>query len=125
MNFLDALWLIIVAFFFISYIGILFAIIRDLFRDGSHNGWWKAIWIIFLIFVPLLTSLIYLIVNSRGMAEREAASVKQHRTEAETYLKDVVGRSAATEIADAAALLQAGSITEAEFQQLKAKALAA
>ncbi|MFZ4894461.1 hypothetical protein ACL9RL_08430 [Plantibacter sp. Mn2098] len=125
MNFLDALWLIIVAFFFISYIGILFAIIRDIFRDGSHNGWWKAIWIIFLIFVPLLTSLIYLIVNSRGMAEREAASVKQHRTEAETYLKDVVGRSAATEIADAAALLQAGSITEAEFQQLKAKALAA
>ncbi|MGG7464868.1 MULTISPECIES: PLDc N-terminal domain-containing protein [unclassified Plantibacter] len=125
MNFLDALWLIIVAFFFISYIGILFAIIRDLFRDGSHNGWWKAVWIVFLLFVPLLTSLVYLIVNSRGMAEREAASVQHHRAEAETYLKDVVGRSAATEIADAAALLQAGTITEAEFQTLKAKAIAA
>ena len=69
-NFWNIVWLFFWSFAFIAYLFALFAIIGDLFRDHKLNGWWKAVWIIFLIFVPFLTALVYLIARGPGMAER-------------------------------------------------------
>lgn len=124
MNFFDVLWLIIISFAFVAYLSVLLSIVRDLFRDHGHNGWWKAIWVVFLVFVPFLTALVYLIVNGRGMSERQLADAQQHQHAAQEYVRDLAGRSPASEIADAAALRDAGTITDVEFQALKAKALA-
>lgn len=79
-SFWDFLWLIIISFAFIAYLILLFSIITDLFRDHKTSGWVKAIWIVFLFFIPLLTSLVYLIVRSDGMAQRSLEAAQQSRT---------------------------------------------
>ena len=122
--FWDLIWWFLVAFVFIAYLFALFAIIGDLFRDHKLNGFVKAIWIIFLIFVPFLTALIYLIARGKGMAERGAAQAKELQAAQDSYIKSVAGvRSPSEEIAKAKALLDAGAITQAEFDAIKAKAL--
>jgi hypothetical protein len=83
------------------------------------------VWIVFLIVLPFLTALIYVIARGRGMAERQMQAVQQAKSETDSYIKEVAGKSPAEHIADAKALLDAGTIDEAEFAQLKAKALAA
>ena len=108
---------------FIGYLFALFAIITDLFRDRELNGWWKALWVVFLIFLPFLTALIYLIARGQGMAERSGRAARDAEDAAQTYIREVAGASPSAEIAAAAALLEAGSISTAEFEQLKAKAL--
>lgn len=122
-SFWDLIWWFLVAFIFISYLFALFAIIGDLFRDHKLNGWFKALWIIFLIFVPFLTALIYLIARGRGMAERSAAQAKQLRSAQDDYIRSVSASSPTEEIAKAKALLDSGAITQAEFDHLKSKAL--
>ena len=125
MDFWNVLWLIIWSFFFVAYLMILFSIIADLFRDANTNGWLKAIWIIFLIFVPFLTALIYLIARGKGMAERSAAQAVEAKQATDAYIQQVAaGKSPSEEIAHASELLKSGAITQAEFDQLKAKALA-
>ncbi|AKE88299.1 MULTISPECIES: SHOCT domain-containing protein [Rhodococcus] len=124
MDFWDIIWFIIVSFAFIAYLMVLFSIIGDLFRNHQQSGWIKAIWIVFLIFLPFLTALIYLIVNGKGMAERSAREYAQVKQAQDSYIREVAGKSPAEHIADAKALLDAGTITEAEYQALKAKALA-
>ncbi|WP_157981653.1 SHOCT domain-containing protein [Protaetiibacter intestinalis] len=128
MNFLhniwDFLWVLFWAFAFVAYLFAIFAIIGDLFRDDKLNGWWKALWIIFLIFLPFLTALAYLIFRGNGMAERGAKAAAADRRATESYLREVTGGSSPTdEIAKAKSLLDAGAITEDEFAILKAKAL--
>lgn len=123
MDFWDIIWFIIISFAFIAYLMVLFSIIGDLFRNHQQSGWIKAIWIVFLIFVPFLTALIYLIVNGKGMAERSAREYAQVKQAQDSYIREVAGKSPAEHIADAKALLDAGTITEAEYQALKAKAL--
>ncbi|UOQ87626.1 SHOCT domain-containing protein [Agromyces endophyticus] len=124
-NFWDLIWWFFWAFAFIAYLFALFAIIGDLFRDHKLNGWWKAVWIIFLIFVPFLTALIYLIARGRGMAERSARDAQAAQDAADAYIRQTAGASSASdEIAKAKALLDAGTITQAEYDALKAKALA-
>jgi hypothetical protein len=125
-NFWDIVWWFLWAFFFIAYLFVLFAIIADLFRDHKLNGWLKAVWILFLIFVPFLTALVYLIARGRGMGERsQAEAQKFHAAQAE-YIKSVAGGGAspADEIAKAKSLLDAGTISQAEYEAIKAKALA-
>ena len=78
-SFWDLIWWFLWAFVFIAYLFALFAIIGDLFRDHKLNGWWKALWIIFLIFVPFLTALVYLIARGNGMAERSQKEAKQYQ----------------------------------------------
>jgi hypothetical protein len=113
------------AFFFIMYLMILFQIIVDIFRDSAMNGWVKAIWLIALLFIPLLTALIYVIARGKGMTERSMAAAQQSRAEAEDYIRSVSGSTdPAAQIANAKALLDAGTISQAEFDQIKAKALA-
>ncbi len=110
-------------FFFIAYLLILFQIISDLFRDHELSGFYKAIWILFLLFIPLLTSLVYLITRGKGMDQRYRASVQKSVSETNEYIRHVAGKSPAEQIADAKKLLDEGTITESEYQQLKTKAL--
>ncbi|MCW2477561.1 SHOCT domain-containing protein [Candidatus Symbiopectobacterium sp. NZEC135] len=122
------LWDILVTafslFFFIAYLFILFQVVSDLFRDQEVSGLYKAAWIVFLLFIPLLTSLIYLIVRGKGMAERHRAQVKKSVSATNEYIREVAGKSPAEQISDAKKLLDDGIVTEEEYQKLKAKALA-
>ncbi|MEV0947304.1 SHOCT domain-containing protein [Rhodococcus sp. NPDC049939] len=122
-SFWDFLWLMIVAFAFVAYLILLFSIITDLFRDHKTSGWAKAVWIFFLFFIPLLTALVYLIVKSDGMAQRSMEAAQDAKQAQDSYIRSVAGKSPAEEIANAKSLLDAGTITEAEYQALKAKAL--
>ncbi|MET0736004.1 MAG: SHOCT domain-containing protein [Microbacterium sp.] len=122
-SFADLIWWFLWAFVFFAYLFALFAIIGDLFRDHKLSGWLKAVWIIFLIFVPFLTALIYLIARGQGMAQRSAAQAKEFRQAQDSYIKQVTGSSPTDEIAKAKSLLDSGAITQAEFDAIKAKAL--
>ena len=124
MNFWDFVWLLIWSFFFVMYLMVLFQIIGDLFRDPEVGGFAKAVWIIGLIVLPLVVALIYLIARGRGMAERQSGAVRQARAETDQYVKSVAATSPADQIASAKTLLDAGAISQTEFEQLKAKALA-
>src|SRR6478609_9295495 len=102
-NFWSIIWLFFWSFAFVAYLFALFAIISDLFRDHKLNGWWKAVWIIFLIFVPFLTALVYLIARGNGMAQRSAKEASQLQSAQDAYIKSVAGGAAspADEIAKA------------------------
>ena len=103
-----------------------FRCLFDLFSDSSLSGWAKAGWVILLIFVPWLGALIYLIARGRSMAERQRAAAAQLQAEQEKYIQKVAGTSQvpAEQIASAKALLDSGAVTQAEYESLKAKALA-
>ena len=122
-NFWDFIWLILSTFVFVAYLLILFQIISDLFRDSELGGGSKALWLIGLIFLPMLTALIYVITRGNGMAKRQRAALERSKSEAESYIRQVAGKSPAEQIADAKALLDAGTISQEEFAKLKAKAL--
>lgn len=102
----------------------LFSVIGDLFRDHTLAGGWKAVWIIFLIFVPFLTVLVYLIARGKGMTERSVNQAKQYKSAQDDYIKQVAGTSPTEEISRAKTLLDQGAITQTEFDQIKSKALA-
>jgi len=122
-NFWDLIWLIFSAFMFVAYLLILFQVVADLFRDSELGGGSKALWLIFLVFLPMLTALVYVITRGRGMAERQRAAMQRSKSEAEAYIRQVAGKSPAEQIADAKNLLDAGTISAEEFAKLKAKAL--
>ncbi len=122
-NFWDLVWLMLSTFFFVAYLIIMFQIVVDLFRDPNLGGGSKVLWIIGLLFVPVLTAVIYIIARGTGMAERQHASLQRSKSEADAYIRDVAGKSPATHIAEAKALLDTGTINQAEFDKLKAKAL--
>ena len=104
-------------FVFVVWFWLLIIVIMDLFRRHDISGWAKAIWVIALIIFPYLGVLVYLIAQSRGMAERNIQQTQQARDE----LRRVVGFSAADEIDKLDRLKKAGSITDAEFARLRAK----
>jgi len=123
-NFWDFIWLIASTFLFVAYLLILFRIIADLFQDSELGGGSKALWLICLIFLPMLTALVYVISRGKSMAERQRATIERSRSEAESYIRQVAGKSPSDQIADAKALLDKGTITPEEFARLKEKALA-
>jgi type VI protein secretion system component VasK len=121
-------WSLIWFFLFFAYIWILITILMDLFRDHELSGWAKAIWIIALLFVPLITMLVYLIARGGGMAERAMKQAQRQQQAMNEYIRQTAasagtGASPADQIAQAQKLLEAGTITQAEFDALKAKAL--
>jgi hypothetical protein len=119
-------WLLVEAFVFACYLIVLFQVIVDLFRDGNLSGWWKAIWIIFLIIVPFLSLLIYVIARGQGMAERRQEAQGGPRRDEGAYVPPTIISMAdpADQIASAQKLLDQGAINQAEFDQLKHKVLA-
>ena len=124
MSFWDVVWFIFISFAFVAYLMVLFSILSDLFRDRETSGWVKAVWIVAHIFLPLLTSLIYLIARGSGMAERSWKSAEAMRQQQDAYIREVAGKSSPVDqIAQARAMLDSGAITQTEFDALKAKAL--
>lgn len=125
MGFWDFFWLLIWSYIFVAYLMLLFQIIADVFRDRDLGGFAKALWMIALIVVPFLSALIYLIARGRGMAERQAGAARQAQAETEQYIQSVASTpNSADQIASAKALRDDGTITEDEYERLKAKALA-
>jgi hypothetical protein len=124
-SFWDFFWFIISFFLLMAYLLVLFQIIGDLFRDKGLSGWLKAVWVFFLIFLPILTSLVYLIARGQGMAERGATAMRAAQSDTEAYIREVSSSngSPADEIARAKSLLDSGAISQAEYDQLKVKAL--
>jgi hypothetical protein len=127
LNILESLWDVLVLFFFaFVLLGSLIAVVMvlsDLFRDRALNGWAKAAWIVFLVFVPLLTSLVYLIARGGSMPDRINDQAREARDATDAYIRDVAGSSPADEVAKAKALLDAGTITQDEFAAMKARAI--
>ncbi|TWD80061.1 phospholipase D-like protein [Kribbella amoyensis] len=126
MSFWDVVWFICISFLFVAYLMMLFWILADLFRDHETSGWVKAVWIVALFIVPLLTALVYMIARGHGMAERSARESEVVRQRQEAYIRDVASQSTASpvdQINQAKALLDAGTISQAEFDTLKANAL--
>jgi predicted PurR-regulated permease PerM len=124
-GFTTFLWSLIVIFFMVVYFMMLFSIIVDIFRRHDIHGGKKAVWLLFLLFLPLIGLISYLIVNGHGIAERQAKDVQQSQQQFDQYVKSVASESgSADQIAKAKELLDSGTITQDEFDQIKAKALA-
>ncbi len=123
-NFWDLILLILSGFVFVAYLMIMFQLIADLFRDEQLGGGSKVLWLLGLVFLPMLTALFYLLVRGKGMAQRQRAALQRSKDEADAYIRQVAGKSPAEQIAEAKALLDAGTISQDEFARLKSKALA-
>jgi hypothetical protein len=125
--FLDVLWTMILFFCWVAWIWLLIVIISDIFRRDL-SGWAKAAWIFFLIVLPFLGALIYVIANGQAMTERRVQDVVASQQHLDNHIRSVAGSAdgggAASEIHRAKELLDSGAITQQEFDQLKAKALA-
>ncbi|BCW66622.1 membrane protein [Arthrobacter sp. NicSoilB4] len=113
-------------FIWIAALMVWFRCLFDLFGDSTLSGWGKAGWSILLIFVPWLGALIYLIARGRSMTERQMKAIAEQQAAQQEYIQQVAGKSAspASQISDAKALLDSGAISQAEFDSLKAKAMA-
>ena len=122
-NLWDIIWTAFVIFAFVAYLGILVQIFSDLFRDRALNGWYKALWFIFLIWFPYLAAFIYIIARGRGMAERQAERLEAAQSATNAYIRQAAGSGPAADIASAKALLDEGTITADEYEKLKKKAL--
>ena len=118
----DIFWFMLMAFYVVAYIFVVALVIVDLFRDRQLAGGGKALWIVFLVFVPMLTALVYVIARGRGMAERSARRERPGAPEADDY-RPAASSDPSGDIAKAKELLDAGVITRGEFDALKSKAL--
>jgi len=124
--FLNILWTFFIIFVWIAWFMLLFRIIADVFRRNDIGGGMKAVWTVFVIFLPLIGSLIYLITQGGNMASRDMEQAQAAQSQMDAYIRDRAGSGggAAGEIERAKALLDSGAIDQAEFQAIKAKALA-
>ena len=122
-NFWDLVWLMLSTFIFVAYLMVMFQIVVDLFRDPDLGGGSKVLWILGLIFVPVLTAIIYIIARGKGLTARQHAALNRAKSDTDAYIRGVAGKSPASQIAEAKALLDAGTISPDEFAKLKAKAL--
>lgn len=126
MSFWDILWLLVWSFFLVSYLMVLFNILGDLFRDHGLSGGAKALWVVFLLVVPAIAAIVYLIARGEGMAGRARAQARADEEAARTYIREAAGaRTPAEEIATAKSLLDSGVISSEEFDTIKARALSA
>ncbi|MGE5280971.1 MAG: SHOCT domain-containing protein [Chloroflexota bacterium] len=119
----EALLLALEIFFFVVWIWILITILTDLFRDHEMSGWGKAAWVLFLVFVPFITALIYLIARGEGMRDRAIraqADAKQHM---DAYIREQAHASPADELHKLNELKEKGAISAEEFERAKAKLL--
>jgi hypothetical protein len=124
-DFASFLWDILVVFAFVIWFWLLITVFADIFRRHDTSGFAKVLWVIFVIIAPYLGVLIYLLVEHKGMAERNVKQVEAQQAQMDAYVKSVAGSGgAASEIEKAKGLLDSGAITQAEYDAIKAKALA-
>ena len=123
--FLDVMWTMLVFFAWIIWFWLLITVFADIFRRHDTSGFAKVAWIVFVIVLPFLGVFIYLIAESKGMAERSAAAQQQAMAQTDDYIRSVATTGDSTaQIAQAKQLLDSGAITATEYDALKAKALA-
>ena len=126
-SFIDFFWSILWFYFLLIWLMILFHIFSDQFRDHSLSGVAKTLWVLFLVFLPFLGAIVYMITRGKGIAERDAAQQQQAQQQFDDDVRNAAAPSEATpadQIARAKELLDAGTIDQSEFDRLKAKALA-
>jgi hypothetical protein len=122
--FFDVFWTILIFFLWVMWFWLLFTVWFDIFRRHDISGWGKAGWLIFTIVLPFLGVFVYLIAESKGMAERNIERARSERAQFDSYVRDTAGGGgAAAEIEKAQALLERGAITQEEFDAIKRKAL--
>jgi ABC-type multidrug transport system fused ATPase/permease subunit len=128
MDFWEFFWIVVSTFIFFAYLMMLFTLFADIFRDDELGGWGKALWSAFLIFLPVLAAIVYLIVRGSGMTQRSIKQAQEVQAAQAEYIRSVSGSTSASspadQVAQAKALLDSGAITEAEYATMKAKALA-
>jgi len=121
--FLEFLWSMMLFFAWLAWIWIAVTCFMDVFRRDDIGGGHKALWVVFIILIPFLGVLVYLIAQHDGMRERSEKAARAQKAAFDDYVRDAAG-GAATEIAKAKELLDAGTINQAEFDAIKAKATA-
>ena len=121
--FLDVLWTMFIFFAWVIWFFLLFRVFGDIFRRHDLSGWGKVGWTVLVIILPFIGVFIYLLVNSSGIAERDTSQAQKAQSQMDDYIRTTAGGSAA-EIEKAKQLLDSGAITQAEFDQIKAQALA-
>lgn len=120
----EALLLALEIFFFVIWIWILITILMDVFRDHEMSGWGKAVWVLFLVFIPVLTALIYLIVRGSGMRDRTIKAQAEAKQHMDAYIREQAGASPADELHKLNDLKEKGAISAEEFERAKARLLA-
>jgi hypothetical protein len=122
---LDLMWTFVVFFGFVVFFWLLITVFGDLFRRHDLSGWAKAGWIVFVLLLPLIGSLTYLITQGRSLADREVRQAEQAKQQTDDYIRSVAapGYRAVDEIARGKKLLDDGAISPEEFEQLKRRAL--
>ena len=122
--FLDVLWTMFIFFLWVIWFWLLFTVYVDVFRRNDIHGGKKTLWLIFVIILPFLGVFIYIITQNDGMTQRNIERAQAQRAQLDDYVRETAGGGATAEIANAKALLDQGTITQAEFDALKQKALA-
>jgi hypothetical protein len=120
----ELLLVVVEIFLFVIWIWILFTIITDLFRDHEMSGWGKAVWLLFLVFIPFLTGLVYLIVRGSGMRDRAIKAQTDAKKHFDEYVREQAHASPADELHKLNDLREKGALSQEEFDQAKTKLLA-
>lgn len=123
MTFWDFFWLMISFVFYVSYLVVLFLIVKDIFADSARTGWSKAVWVLVLIFLPVFGGLAYLIAFGQSMSLRQAVRTDVARDESDGYVRRSAGTNPAEQIAQAKTLMDDGALTAEEFAALKQRVL--
>ncbi len=122
---LDVLWSMLVFFLFLAWIWVLISVVADIFRSDDLNGWAKALWVIFVIIIPWLGVLVYLIARGDNMAQRNVNDAVAAEDARRSYIQQAAGTSAspADELAKLANLKESGVISDEEYATLRAKVI--
>lgn len=123
MPLLDLFWTILIIFVFVAWIWVLISVVIDVFRNDI-SGWAKALWVLFIVFLPILGVLAYLIVHGSDMSQRQMDRATEAQEAQDEYIRDVAGSTQADELAKLASLRDQGVLSEDEYQAQKAKLLA-
>jgi Short C-terminal domain/Phospholipase_D-nuclease N-terminal len=121
---LEVFWTMLIFFGFVVWLWILFAVLGDILRRHDASGWIKVLWIVFVVVLPFLGVFVYLIAEHGGMTERSIERQQAAQRQSDEYVRSVAQSSPAEQIAQAKQLLDSGAITQAEFDQVKERALA-
>lgn len=122
-GFFDILWSIVLLFLLVAWIWVVISVLADVFRSRDMRGISKALWVLFIILIPWLGVLAYILIRGDRMQENQLQAVKQFEDAQRDYLRSVVGTSPATELEKLAALKEKGALSEEEFTAQKARIL--